>query len=212
MTAAPDETVDAIIGTCGELRQNELNAAFALAQAEMPNAVLNKINPHFNSRYADLASIREATLPSLTKYGLSIRQFCEFTDDGTKLILVTRLAHKSGQHEDSRYPIALDRPQGMGSSLTYARRYNWAGMCGVGFEEDDDAEEAMRDKSEPKSKAQARASKDYEALVSLLNECSTKSEVRAFMQTNLSNIEALPDSWQNTFRTECKRHLEGVPE
>ena len=192
--------------------QDELNDAFALAQAEMPNAALNKVNPHFNSRYADLASIREATLPALTKHGLSIRQFCELSDDGAKLVLVTRLAHKSGQYEDSRYPIALDRPQAMGSSLTYARRYNWAAICGVGSEEDDDAEEAEREAPAKKTKAKARLEKDYQVLVELLRETTTKAEVTAFISTHRDKIEALPDDWQATLGTECRRHKEGLAE
>ena len=89
------------------------NAALAKAQGEMPNAVLNKVNPHFGSRYADIASIRDATVPALSKHGLSIRQFCRF--NGDKLVLVTKLGHESGAFEEGEYPVALDRPQAMGT-------------------------------------------------------------------------------------------------
>ena len=39
---------------------NALAAALAKAQGEMKNAGLNKVNPHFKSKYADLPTIRDA--------------------------------------------------------------------------------------------------------------------------------------------------------
>ena len=141
--------------------QNELNAAFAQApgrdakrraQQGQPAFQLPLCRPRVDPR-GDAAGAHKT-------WALASGSFASSPTDDTKLMLVTRLAHKSGQNEDSRYPIALDRPQAMGSSLTYARRYNWAGMCGVGFEEDDDANEAERDKPPAKTKAKARESKD----------------------------------------------------
>jgi hypothetical protein len=123
---------------------DQLAAALALAQGEMKNATLNKSNPHFKSRYADLAAVRDASVPALAKHGLALTQTTEF-DDAGRFILVTRLAHKSGQWERSVYPLPLcvDKPQAMGSALTYARRYAWAAMVGISADEDDDANEAQ---------------------------------------------------------------------
>ena len=73
----------------------KLTEALAAAQAEMKNAPLNKVNPHYKNRYADLAAIRDATIPSLAKHGLTLTQRCEFTEGGAYL-LITTLAHKSG--------------------------------------------------------------------------------------------------------------------
>lgn len=39
---------------------NEISSALSKAQSEIKNAVFNRTNPHFKSRYADLASIRDA--------------------------------------------------------------------------------------------------------------------------------------------------------
>ena len=36
---------------------NELAAALAKAQGAMNNATMNRINPHFKSKYADLAAL-----------------------------------------------------------------------------------------------------------------------------------------------------------
>jgi hypothetical protein len=103
----------------------------------MPNAVSNRVNPHFKSQYADLAAIREASLPSLTKHGLSIIQTPRLTAVG--FVLFSRLMHKSGQWIEGEWPITIGPPQSMGSQLTYFRRYLWSGQTGMAADEDDDA-------------------------------------------------------------------------
>jgi hypothetical protein len=119
-----------------------LAKALAAAQSEMRNATLNKVNPHFRSKYADLAAIRDTTVPVLSKHGLSIVQFTRLSDAG--LVLVTRLMHEGGEHIEGEYPLpmATDKPQQMGSALTYARRYCWSAMVGISADEDDDANSA----------------------------------------------------------------------
>lgn len=140
---------------------SKLAEALAKAQGEMKNAVLNKINPHFKSKYADLAAVREATLPALNKHGLSLTQ-CTVMRDGA-LILLTILWHQSGEQITSEYPLPNEpnKPQIMGSATTYARRYCWAAMCGIASDEDDDAEAAHTNgngaKVEPKPKEHGEA-------------------------------------------------------
>ena len=129
-----------------------LAKALAQAQAELKNATLNKVNPHFKSKYADLAGIRDATAPTLAKYGLAITQFT--TVDGDRLLLNTRLIHESGQWMEGEYPLPMDlgKPQVMGSALTYARRYCWSAVSGIAAEEDDDGNAAQAGgKSAPKA-------------------------------------------------------------
>ncbi len=125
---------------------NELATALVTAQTAMTNATVNRENSHFKNRYADLAAIRDATLPALNKNGLAIMQTTQITDAGA--VLVTRLAHKSGQWIEGVYPLPTGvAPQILGSALTYARRYSWAAICGVASEEDDDAEIATKGKN-----------------------------------------------------------------
>lgn len=119
---------------------NDLATALAAAQAEMRNATLNKINPHFKSKYADLAGIRDTVTPALAKHGLSIVQGTDTLESG--IVVITRLMHKSGQWIESRFPIAYDKPQAMGSAYTYARRYSLSAMCAISADEDDDANAA----------------------------------------------------------------------
>jgi hypothetical protein len=128
-----------------------LAAALATAQGEMHNAPLNRENPHFRSKYADLAGIRDAVTPALSKNGLSVTQVTSYNEAGN-LVLYTRLTHKSGQWIEGEYPITPDKPQQMGSQLTYARRYSLSSICGISADEDDDAEIATKSgngKAEP---------------------------------------------------------------
>lgn len=131
-----------------------LAKAMAAAQKKLKNAPLNKTNPHFKSKYADLAGIRDATAPILAEHGLSISQFT--TVDGETLVLCTRLLHESGQWMQGEYPLpmVLDKPQSMGSALTYARRYAWSAACGIAAEDDDDGNAAQNSGAKATAKQQ----------------------------------------------------------
>jgi hypothetical protein len=120
---------------------NELATALAKAQGSIPNATMNKVNPHFKSKYADLASVRDAIREPLSANGLAVTQTME-NKDGS-LVLVTTVIHTSGQWMASEYPLpSVARPQEMGSALTYARRYSLAAIVCNSADEDDDAEAA----------------------------------------------------------------------
>jgi ERF superfamily len=113
---------------------SELAAALAAAQGMMENAVMNRVNPHFKSKYADLAAIFDAARKPLSANGLAIVQTI---GDG---VLHTRLLHTSGQWIASEHPLPMSgRPQEIGSALTYARRYSLSALIGIAADEDDDA-------------------------------------------------------------------------
>ena len=118
---------------------NELAAALAKAQGAMNNASMNRINPHFKSKYADLAALWDAVRKPLSDNGLSVVQIIR---DGS---LHTMLLHTSGQRLCSDYPLpATARPQEMGSALTYARRYSLSALVGIAADEDDDGNTVTR--------------------------------------------------------------------
>lgn len=128
---------------------NELAAALAKAQSEMHGARKDTQNPFFKKNYADLQAIWEACREALTKNGLSVAQVVDTI--ASMQVLVTFLLHSSGQWISSAYPLrpVKDDPQGMGSAISYARRYSLAAMVGV-YQTDDDAETAQnRNKSDP---------------------------------------------------------------
>src|SRR4051812_21978663 len=82
----------------------ELALALAKAQGEFGIADLNKTNPFFKSKYADLMSVVQASRPALSKHGLSIVQSIIHQDDGAST-LYTILLHTSGQYIESRMRI-----------------------------------------------------------------------------------------------------------
>lgn len=121
---------------------DKLTEALAKAQATMENATLNKVNPHFKSKYADLAAIFDAVRKPLAAQGLIVTQTTELREGG--FVLVTTLAHSSGQFIKSEYPLpAAGKPQEVGSALTYARRYSLSAIAGIAADEDDDANAAQ---------------------------------------------------------------------
>lgn len=116
---------------------NELTTALAKAQGEMKSASKDSTNPHYKSKYADLASVWDAVRGPLSKYGLAVIQTSETTPDGT--IIHTMLAHSSGQFISGSMGLILQRNdmQGLGSAVTYARRYSLAAICGMAQDDDD---------------------------------------------------------------------------
>lgn len=122
---------------------NLLAEALCLAQANMGSAVKDSSNPFFKSSYADLTSCINASRGILTKHNLSVSQTLEVIGDQNAL--VTILMHSSGQYLSSTYllhPIKND-PQGMGSAITYARRYCYSAIIGQTTSDDDDGNQAV---------------------------------------------------------------------
>ena len=130
---------------CLELSETgvaELFAAFAKAQAEMGDVVKGAANDGFKrdgkaTRYADLASVVEAIRPALNRNSIAIVQAPAF--DGERVSIETRLVHAAGGWMRSTLhlkPSKVD-PQGVGSAITYGRRYALLSVAGVAPEDDD---------------------------------------------------------------------------
>ena len=123
-----------------------LAAALAKAQGQMSNAAKDARNPHFNSRYADLASIVDAQRGPLSANELSVVQVPSTPEAGL-VALTTLLLHSSGewlQSDELRVQARDAGPQAVGSCLTYLRRYQLMALVGIAPDDDDDAEAAER--------------------------------------------------------------------
>ena len=116
----------------------KLAEALAAAQGAIKGAAKDKTNPHFKSQYADLTAVWDACREALAKNKIAVIQAPRY-DDG-RLILHTTLAHSSGEQISGTFPVTpvQNTPQGLGSALTYARRYSLASMVGVAPEGEDD--------------------------------------------------------------------------
>ena len=126
---------------------NELCTALSKAQAEMTGAKRDSANPFFKSSYADLASVRDACLGALNKHGLSVTQWPRLVSSGEGAWIVeveTVLTHSSGQfmRDTLAVPVTKADAQGVGSAITYARRYALGAVAGVA-PADDDGEAAV---------------------------------------------------------------------
>lgn len=115
----------------------DLAAALCKAQAQMEGAKKDAANPHFKSKYADLASVWDAIRAPLTSNGLSVVQLLRSTQGGVEV--ETILMHASGQQISDVFavPASKNDAQGYGSAATYARRYALMAMVGVAPEDDD---------------------------------------------------------------------------
>ena len=127
----------------------ELFAALSAAQGEIENASKNAANPHFKSKYADLAEILNTVRPVFAKHGLSILQHPGF--DGSLASVTTIIGHSSGGYitaTASCVPAKSDA-QGIGSATTYLRRYSAAAAAGIAQEDDDGQAAAHNRKPAP---------------------------------------------------------------
>lgn len=115
----------------------EMAKSLAAAQAEIENASKNSSNPHFRSKYADLAEVLATARPVYAKHGLALIQ--GGTYDGTYVTVTSLLTHSSGghvTHDMSCVPAKADA-QGVGAAMTYLRRYSAAAIYGIAQEDDD---------------------------------------------------------------------------
>lgn len=126
---------------------NHIAAAVVAMQATLEHATKDAVNPHFKSRYADLASCWTALKPHLTPNGLAVVQtvtLCRCESDECRhdgFVLRTLLVHApSGQWFKSDLPLypQMSDPQKVGSAITYARRYGLCAITGL-YQDDDDA-------------------------------------------------------------------------
>ena len=126
----------------------ELAAALAKAQGQMVGAVKDADNPFFKAKYADLASIWDACRVPLSTHGLSVVQTTEL---GADVTVTTTLLHASGQWLRGHLQMTPTKhdPQGVGSCLTYARRYALAAMVGICSVDDDGEAAAGRGEKSP---------------------------------------------------------------
>jgi hypothetical protein len=138
------------------LQIDKLLEALSVAQGQMESASKGSDNPFFKSKYADLNEYIQTAKKPLADNGLSVIQLTDRSE--TKAKVTTILGHKSGQWISTTLELAPTKPdaQGMGSAITYARRYGYGAILGMGAEDDDgnEASKASKPTAEVKEKAQ----------------------------------------------------------
>lgn len=131
----------------------EIASALVKAQKAFGPALKTSSNPHFKSRYADLAACVEAVIDALNSNGVALIQQTHECESG--VIVETVFVHESGETFSAgklHVPASKHDAQGYGSALTYARRYSLMAACGIAPEDDDgNAATASPPKAAPKA-------------------------------------------------------------
>lgn len=123
----------------------EFATALVRAQTAVSNVAKDAANPHFRSRYASLAVVRDAVYPAFNSVGIAIIQTPHTGENGA-VSVETILVHESGEIIEFAGPAVIpSKPdaQGVGSCITYLRRYNLLAITGIApADEDDDGNAA----------------------------------------------------------------------
>jgi hypothetical protein len=137
-----------------------LCAALVAAQGGLKPIAKDGKNPAFRSKYATLDGIMETVRPALAAHGLAVVQGVVHpeTGEGGRLVGImveTRLIHTSGEWLASVVPVPVAKgdAHGLGSALSYGRRYGISALLALSTDEDDDGNAAAK---APPAKPQAK--------------------------------------------------------
>ena len=129
-----------------------LYEAVRAVQAAVGTLPKDGTNPHYSSKYTTLEKIVETVRPLLVEHGLVWMTF-PTRNAADQPSLRYELTHApSGAHVGDTVPLMIERtsPQGLGSALTYMRRYTLCAVLDLVADEDDDGEAAGKGaKSKP---------------------------------------------------------------
>jgi hypothetical protein len=193
----------------------QIATALVKAQKAFGPALKSSTNPHFKSRYADLAACVEAVIDALNNNGIALVQKSYDCVDG--IMIETVFVHESGEMLETgilRFPIMKNDPQGAMACLTYARRGSLMAACGIA-PEDDDGNSASR-RTEIKSTVNENQILD---LMAAMDEVSTLKELQeaykaAYKATNgeqawqakvIAKKDAKKAQWETTYSKELAK-------
>jgi ERF superfamily protein len=134
-----------------------LNKALSLLQGEMPKVTKTKtaeVKDQQTNRllykydYADLGDVVADMGPLMARHGLAFH--CGPTinpADRREMILVWSLLHESGEERSGEWPLGPvnQKPQSLGSAITYGRRYSFTAATNIVLEDDDDGQRAQKE-------------------------------------------------------------------
>lgn len=160
----------------------ELSKALANFHKEVKQPFKDKSNPFFKSKYVPLENVAEAIDTISPKFGLTYTQ-STITDDNGNVGVATILVHESGEfieHPPAMTKPEKNTPQGIGSALTYMRRYSLSAAFGITSDQDDDGNQASGHTTKPASKPDPKNIK------------TLKDEIEMFSQLMQSNGKDVP--------------------
>lgn len=133
-----------------------LAAAYIKAQKEM--APLLKDTKGNFGKYATLASVQDVCLPAFGNHGIAVFQAVSTTceENRVQVRIDCTLMHADSGESKEYAPLFLiptkTDPQGIGSAITYGRRYSLMAVAGIA-PEDDDGQAASENKNDTQKQA-----------------------------------------------------------
>jgi len=172
-----------------------LAAALVKAQAQMGGAKKTAKNPFFKSTYANLEEVINCVKQPFEDNDLMFMQF-PITEDG-RAGVETIVIHSSGEYISNEFTLQCSKndPQGIGSAITYARRYGLQAAVGLPSE-DDDGNAAT---GNPKAAAQSLITNTQKSSVMALilqAEFEPEQVIKAISWASAGNTEKLDELTQ----------------
>jgi hypothetical protein len=143
-----------------EQAKRAFNSAMAEAQSEMEPVLRDATNSHIGNKYAKLETIDAQMRPVYTHHGFSVRYGSAPPPHEGWIRITCTVAHRDGYYEEHYLDSQLDVSgsggrtnktpvQGVGSSVTYLRRYLLCMVFNIVLANEDDDGEATRRTAAP---------------------------------------------------------------
>lgn len=207
-------TVERDYGLIWEGERAPLAKAFVAAQKAMEAVKKAATNPAFKTKYADLSEVVEAVVPALNNAGVGVLQNPAF--DGDWVTVATTFLHETGASVTSvlRLKPSKSDPQGVGSAITYGRRYSLLAMTGAAPEDDDgNASSGPRQQHQQQQRQAEVPSAAAQFAADQLRKCATKEEFTSFWEGQKTGLRETLDAANfehviGVMRSEAKRFAE----
>ena len=147
------------------MKETNLIESLVKAQSEMTHAAFDQNNPHFKSKFASLKSVIDAIKPALNANGIFFMQVSHPLDHGVGIETIFCKADEKLSTGVVMVPVDKANAQGLGSALTYAKRYSLAMALGIAADVDDDGNGAAAAPPQRKGQSVVRTVIEQEGIV-----------------------------------------------
>lgn len=145
---------------------NNISKNMAKFRTQLVQPKKDAENPFLKNGYVTLEGVIATIDKGMEGTGLSFIQEAKTGALGQSVIIKTTLFHESGQYmelEPLEIPSAKKDAQGLGSAITYAKRYALSTIFGITSEADDDGNEASNVTQKQNNQSNAKSNQNKPA-------------------------------------------------
>jgi ERF superfamily len=148
-------------------------------------------------RWATFENMHRLVTPILREHGFGFWSEPDLGDDRSPIIMRGHLDHVRGHGQTCAIPLPFETSgsknnvQGVGSSLSYGRRYCLMNLCNIVSHAPEDRD---RDGAEPKPEVEAVSMEQVQNLQALFKDCGEGFEDKFLVKYNIERIVDLPAS------------------